>query len=77
MNPQPDLIPRQPRRMKQPRKDVLREQLAPRRGRDRTTAHAVVAAHFQEEAMTIPAYPLRWPPGWKRTDRTGAPARVS
>lgn len=28
MNPQPDLIPRQPRRMKQPRKDVLREQLA-------------------------------------------------
>ena len=66
--------PRQPRRMKQPRKDV-REQRA-RRGRDRTTAHAVVAAHFRR-SHDHPRLPVAVAARLEaHRSAPGAPARV-
>ncbi len=51
MTTQPQLIPRQPRRMQQPRKDVLREQLA------------LAAETIERQAATIEHLRTPW---WRR-----------
>lgn len=59
MNQQPDLIQRQPRRMRQPRKDALREQLAKVtdemiRGRERIAALHEARQHDHDTARRVP-----------------------
>ena len=66
--PATELIPREPRRMKQPRKDIAaRAVCLAAAGLNACARHGGGA--FQEAHMTIPACPLQWPPGWKRTER--------
>ncbi len=54
---QQDLIPRQPRRMKQPRKDLLREQLV------------LAAETIERQAATIERLRAPW---WRRIWRAAA-----
>jgi len=47
MNGQQNLVPRQPRRLKQPRKDVLREQLA-------LAADEIIRLRAENERLRLP-----------------------